>query len=577
MKIDSENIKKISEDLIAIIDTWKSQQHSAKLVSEVLQLQKSIEDKKHYYDLFLFGTPALNELQTTFNWLLFKPEDLDSECQQILNNQQSDCKKIINLSGNIIRLITNENDIINSISKVPSNVLISVLSNDQSIDIEDVYDQISHISDFYQIIIFINLSNNLTWNNNRINHICRDSRYVSNISFEQLIDSTIEAFLKNNIKPEHFELLQSISIIKTLEIIHKNVSFYLDSEKKTIESKKISIQMDSLMIENQAAKDSRDNSEISIKTKKIINDDLLEFERTLRSNLDNYLKSQINGINHIIKTTNDSIISLEETKKSKSIVLTIPEKTIKTLFEDIFNSFKGQGLGYIDSINDAMVRLTNQIESTFELSKLPVPKPDFNKIDPEELISIIKTSLFIEKPYSGEFGRKGFSEYFMAVRKYQMMFFMVISIFGLSKFKSNWLITILITLPFLGFGIYRVINSVEKEREENLEKEIIKARESLTNEIKRIGNEISRQWLLMFSDYFRAQRKKTNDEIDNFIKAYFSRKKNEFEENNKKFRMIQQGVNQSEKKLDQLTKDMLYCEKNILKINKDLFTLFSKI
>jgi len=207
---------------------------------------------------------------------------------------------------------------------------------------------------------------------------------------------------------------------------------------------------------------------------------------------------------------------------------------------------------------------------------MPSPSLNFASLSDAELVSILDSVVYIDKPFSAEMPKKGAYEYFMAVRKYQMLFFMMASAFGLSFVRNVMMFTIPATLVLLGFGIYSVMITVEKERKEKTEKELKKAQESLFGEAKRIATEISRQWGRQFSEHLRNQGILITEETENYIKVFYTKRKTGLDEEKKNLQRMLQGIDQSERTLELVKRNAASWQRTLARNRNEIKTSFLK-
>lgn len=142
-------------------------------------------------------------------------------------------------------------------------------------------------------------------------------------------------------------------------------------------------------------------------------------------------------------------------------------------------------------------------------TELYLPFPDGQRI--------LNSYCYIGKPYTGELVKKGINEYFIALRDYTGLIMVVAGLLAplnmvatiseneVLKAMSNGIriITGAITLIMIIYGIYDLRRRIPRKRQEEFEKELVRARETTTGECKRMFSEGSRDWQSSVSNWIR--------------------------------------------------------------------------
>ncbi len=192
----------------------------------------------------------------------------------------------------------------------------------------------------------------------------------------------------------------------------------------------------------------------------------------------------------------DTLKELETITKAKSNILKINDKVQDAFLNLNRKVLHQQYKNIMRLVNDAVNSLEKEIGQNCREKEIPIVNFFNNPLSDKELPLILDSSVRMERPYEATVQRKGFYEYFMAVRKYQMLFLMLVSLFGIGSFiRSKPQITITASLILTGFGAYTLRKTVRQERQEQMDKEVYRAQENLREEAKRIGNETLQRWI----------------------------------------------------------------------------------
>jgi hypothetical protein len=237
-----------------------------------------------------------------------------------------------------------------------------------------------------------------------------------------------------------------------------------------------------------------------------------------------------------------------------------------------------QFVGAMRLTNDALNSLEKEVVRTCQQKGVPVVSLFMNYLNDKELSLTLDSSIRIERPYEAAVQRKGFYEYFMAVRKYQMIFLMFISLFGIGSYiRRQPKIMITATLILTAFGAYTLRKTVKQERQEQTDKEVERAREMLRDETKRMSSETLQRWRKQLSDYFKTLNVQIMRQIDESTQIYQQRRQVQMEDEKRTFQRISQGFDVVEKQLSGFQRSQDMWIRNQQRLKAELKSEFLRI
>lgn len=376
------------------------------------------------------------------------------------------------------------------------------------------------------------------------------------------VDVTHKCFFQNSINNAQLQ-----KTCQTLDLVIKKESNSLIS-KKSIAQQKLNL-----------TPDGRSNPMNELLQK--LKSQLQRYNQNFEKSIDAGIQSFTNPVNgDLVRKQNEIIkqgIKFDESKKSKNIELSIEKSLESTLYDEtqrlLEKKFRADLQIFVDTLNEFI----KEIDSLCETNGIPFQSLNVKYITQYEVDEFIRQVMSKEIEYSGTAPNKGVYEYFSAARKFQMVFFMMASVFGVSGLIRKYqYISIPLSIALLGYGVISVSKSVAKEREENQEKEIKSAKDSIERWIKDLGNELSRNWNRKIIDAFKEQTQMIIAETESSVKMSLTNKATRLEEERKKQQKSIQAFEQIERKLDNIVRGISGIDRNLNRFNMDNRSAFNQ-
>jgi hypothetical protein len=363
------------------------------------------------------------------------------------------------------------------------------------------------------------------------------------------------------------------NLILSMENIFSLLDLVIEQEDRNLKGKKVLNQQQVIKVQSKANASTYD---IGADIKNLIQNQTTQLEKGILDELENHIRPQVGRFSLVSDELTQEIVELETIKGSRKNQLKIPKEVEVRVMDTVENHFLELGNRHLVSIRDALKSLERDFDKLCQKNEIPSFSLNPKFLTDQQLKTILAGALRYERPYQSEAPVKGFYEYFMAMRKYQMIFFMLVSSFGLSFMRNLRSYMIPVTILLFGFGAYNVHKTVEKESEENEEKELGKARESLRQELKRMGTEISRQWGKTISDFLKNQSQQYLILIEGTLKEYFQKKGIEEEDLKKKIQRQVQAIDNSERKMSNIIRGKENLYRNILRSKSEVRQMLSQ-
>lgn len=357
------------------------------------------------------------------------------------------------------------------------------------------------------------------------------------------------------------------NLLLSLENIFTLLDLVIEQEDRNLKGKKVLNQQQVIRVQSKTQISTYD---LAAEIKNLIQTQTTQLEKGILNDLENQTKPQVGEFSLKVEQLSENIGELETIKGSRRNQLKIPKDIEEKSMMAVENHFMDLGHRQLVSIRDALKNLERDFDKLCQKHAIPTFSLNTKFLTDQPLKVIVASALRWERPYLGEAPVKGFYEYFMAMRKYQMVFFMLVSSLGLSFMRNLRAYMIPLTILLFGFGAYNVHKAVEQESEENEEKEINKAKDSLRQEIKRMGTEITRQWAKTINDFLKGQSQQYLLLIESNMKEYFQKKNIEDEDLKKKIQRQVQSLDNSERKMSNIVRSKEAIFRNVIRAKSEI-------
>jgi hypothetical protein len=368
--------------------------------------------------------------------------------------------------------------------------------------------------------------------------------------------------------------IQCITALKQIEKIGLASKILSDQEERSVRSRKALAQQ-SLNIQQKNKSES--TGDFLQKIKSISQQQSLSFEKGIQESCDNFFRANNGELVMKLETFLDGLTELQAVKRSKVDELIIPADFAEELNVALRTEINRKAEYDLKVMVDILSLYAGEIEKQCVQEGVSFSRPNIKYLMPTAVNNLFLNTRAPGRKYSGQTTRKGPYEYFMAARKYQMLFLMVASVFGLGFLKNNTQYTIPLSLVLMGFGGFNVWRTVGREREESNDKEIKKAKETLMDEIKDVAQDFQRQWPRILLDHFKEQIAAISAESEMQAKQFASKNTAQSEEEKKKIARSLQNYEQTERRMEVLTRSKLSWEKTLVRTISDLQTGFSQL
>ncbi len=310
--------------------------------------------------------------------------------------------------------------------------------------------------------------------------------------------------------------------------------------------------------------------ETILKLRNELTEQMAMLEKGLADGFENYLRPQTGQLSQVTDRLLADLPELAQSEKTKTISLHIPEQYVNFFLDGVFGEINKFCEDQLITIRDAFKLTQQDLERRIEKEGLPQVPFNFKPLTDKQLSVIMNSSIRIDKIYEGALPKQGPLEYFNALKSYQAMLYLFASSLGLSYFEKARYITIPAAIVLIGICIYYIHKSVVQEYREAGEKEYLKAKENLTNEAKRMGGEIARQWNKVVTDQIKMQLTQNSNTLDFTLKEFGSKKQHEAEDEKRRLEKISQSFEVQEKKIAAGLKAKESFHRNFIRVRADL-------
>jgi len=377
----------------------------------------------------------------------------------------------------------------------------------------------------------------------------------------------LEAFMNEVFSDIRLEVFSISQTALALESNQKVLNLILDQEERNMKGKKA---LSHIANDDSESKKRLNISRIFSGIKSELNQQQSSFTGGLERKYEQFFQQGTGQYWNKAQEILDHLEELNEVEGPKNNSLQIPDEFQRYYIEELRSIIASEMSADIQSANDLLrtashdlsQKLEKEIEGNFTLN------PKF--MTTERMNLLLDGSGHADRQYEGNISRKGAYEYFMAMRKYQMLVFMMASSLGLTFIENMRLYMIPVTIVLLGIGGYNVFVSVKKEREESVGKELNKAREFLRGLARNMANDLSRSWVRGIQDHVKGEFSEMLDKAEASLRSFEEDQNKLGEESKQKSQRVNAGFDLADKKIDTARKSLSSWDRSFNRLKTDL-------
>lgn len=304
------------------------------------------------------------------------------------------------------------------------------------------------------------------------------------------------------------------SIAGALSSLYEAFAVALEKEDRATRAKKTAVEVRSQQMQGTPMP-----TEILGEVRGIVQKQFDRFQKNLSRRLKDQVTPQEGDLWREIDAAVDELDRFDMVKKPKVDAVTIPAEFQAPLLDRIREVLGGLCRSSLVEMHDFLRDVKDQVERLLEERGGPPVVLPFQHLPADRVDTVLQRSVVIQRPYKGEITRKGVMDFFMAARRYQMLFFMVFSAFGLSFIRSFTAFTIPAGMVLMAYGMLNVVNGAKKQRAEAEEKEMDKARDSLRSELSRAMADVQKSWDQTVSTFMTEQQNAALELIETAVRT----------------------------------------------------------
>jgi hypothetical protein len=370
-------------------------------------------------------------------------------------------------------------------------------------------------------------------------------------------------------------------------------------------------------------------SELSGQARNRIQGALAELEKNIKQQWEDAGKPQTGAFFHRATSLSEELETLEELEnleKSEKITLRPP-----THFEEDFQAQVQSTLTQRFEIDAGLIqrsvgKLTDDINQLFtqqQVNPLAAPDDFRRRFDFKKITDSFAT---ITKSYQGEMTKRGFTEYFVALREYTSLISTVVGllmpiVIGIGGFEvldefvlkskdqpqqvtsgvataqdaaavaanpaqkpSRWesmsfsqklrtvvyTLSAVISIAMLAYGFYTLSHRIPLMREEVYQRELRRARDSLVAEGRRMFNDAGREWLGQVSNFCREQSVYLQNLSERAVKDFLQQRDKRLADSKNVIQRRNQGVDTLQRRLSSVDRAKDQSVQNISQLRRSI-------
>lgn len=310
------------------------------------------------------------------------------------------------------------------------------------------------------------------------------------------------------------ELAASWSIAGGLASLYEAFSVALEKEDRAARAKKAAVEQRAQQLQSAPMP-----TELLGDARAVIQKPFDRFQKDVSRQLKDLVAQHEGSLWREIDAAAGELDHFDVVKKPKSDVVSVPADFLNPLLDRIKEVLGEACRSSQVRLRDLLRDVKQDMEQLLEERGGPPVVLHFQKLPPDQVDKILERAVTIQRPYKGDITRKGVMDIFMAARRYQMLFFMIFSAFGLSFIRSFTAFTVPAGLMLMAYGFLNVYQGFKQQRAEAEEKELGKARDSLRSELTRAMGEVQKLWDQTLSAFMTEQQQNALELVEGTIRT----------------------------------------------------------
>ncbi len=400
----------------------------------------------------------------------------------------------------------------------------------------------------------------------------RDAWECKVVELETLQSKNLEASLKHPPLLQAGRLAGLWSASSALASMHGAFSAVLDNEGRSIASKKAALEQ---RVAGAGRGGVANPTEVVGDVRGYLQKRFETFQKGVSSRLDELVAAHDGTLTQEIEATVDAFKDFDYEKAPKIFVLTIPKSVQDGLIARTSSALSETGRADLMKMKELFREVETHLEGLIEAKGAPPVTLHFEHMSDRVLSNLVDRSIGFNRPYESQITRRGPMDYFMAARRYQMIFFMVFSAFGLSFIRSYREFTIPMGILLLSFGLLSVVNSTRKQSAETIAKELDKARDGMRNDLKRSTGEVQKGWEQAIAQHLSEQQTNAIELVDATVKSVTEQVAREAAAEKEILQKQLKTLETSHRKIAEGVKKAEVSEKDLEQMSAQLITFYS--
>jgi len=399
----------------------------------------------------------------------------------------------------------------------------------------------------------------------------REAWICKTMPLESLATKDLEGSLTRPPWLQAGQLACAWSVSGALASMHSAFAVTLEREDRSLQSKRAALEQHTSASQAEGASP----TELLGEVRSYIQKQFDGFSKGVVSRLEGLVAPHEGSLRLEIEATINAIDDFDYVKKPKVFAVKVPPAIEKGMLSRIKETLAEVGRSDVQQLGELFQTVRSTVEEMVESKGGPPVTLHLDPVEQKTFDNILDRAVVLQRPYKGELVRKGALDFFMQARRYSMMFFMVLSAFGLSFVRQYKEVTVPLTMLLLMFGLLNVVNNARKQASENKEKELNKAKDSLRADMGRGMQDVLKNWGQTVSNHLSAEQGKGLELIENGVKAAAAEASRTAAEKKELYAKQLKGLDNSQRKVTEGVKKSEIAAKDLEVLTEQLVEFYA--
>jgi hypothetical protein len=375
------------------------------------------------------------------------------------------------------------------------------------------------------------------------------------------------------------DIFRATALVKAVGSLSDLLRLLMEQEGTSLKLKRATAQQRANKIQQQGG--GGNPSEVSTKLREKLQTQFTEFDQGLQSELKKLFDTRHGQLWHLVEDRLTTLSTLNKKERMKGLETSIPPLFLNELLEQVRHEVERRCTVNLEAVRDFYHLVAADVEAALKETGAPPFVLQHTYLLASDITQMLEHRVQLDRVYRGQLPNPSPMDFFLGMRRYQMVFMMAVMpllpllVLTDTDTQRMWRIMFgILSVGLVMVGLVMSIRRVPQERAEAEQQELDKAREILSNELKRIFSVLQQDWSQRLSHHLKEEVNRAVSQLENAVRAYSQQAAQESAEEKKRIQRQLQSVEAMERQLVSLLRSKDTWDRSVGQLQGELRQLF---